>query len=488
MTLNDKISLLPRSSGVYKFYNKDKQILYIGKAHNLKSRVTSYFSDTHEDRPRIIGMIPLIKDLEVIQTDNDIEALILESALIKKEQPNYNTDLKDDKSYAYLYINTKADFPTVKILRQISKKEFRDGKAFGPYPSGKSIKTVFKYLRKIYPFCTSKDPTKACFDSQIGLCPGVVSKEEYRVNIDNIINFLNGKNKNLVEQLTNKMHEYSDNKEYEKAAELRDRITDLNYLTLKVDSQHLNDEREYVEVKRNREIRALTLLSKELNIDSLNRIECYDISNIGGKNAYGSMTVAIEGHLDSSKYRIFKIRGIDEPNDPKMLTEVLNRRLKHIDNDTDESLSSLPNIILIDGGKGQLSTLKDTIPTNIKLLGITKGRKYKRKGGRLKDEFWEIQNNEVIQIKLRNTKILTQLRDEAHRFAILHHRKSRSKSMIKSYLDNIPNVGPKTKKILKHSFASQEDLIQNTGKLDEIIKNTKIVKSIKDYFQGLKKV
>nr|HVX92959.1 UvrB/UvrC motif-containing protein [Candidatus Dojkabacteria bacterium] len=230
-SLQEKISLLPLKPGVYKFYDNSHKLLYIGKAHSLKSRVSSYFSSDHEDRPRIIGMIPLIADVEVTQTDNDIEALVLESALIKKFLPKFNSDLKDDKSYAWLYITTRDKYPTVKIVRTLNKKEFTRGQLFGPYPSGTAIKRVFNYLRKLYPFCTAKDPTKPCFYSRIGLCPGPdVSPEQYRKNIDGIIKFLKGNNKNHIKELEKKMVEYSAKQEYEKAGELRDKINDLKYL------------------------------------------------------------------------------------------------------------------------------------------------------------------------------------------------------------------------------------------------------------------
>ncbi len=483
--LQDKITLLPRSSGIYKFLNREGKVLYIGKAHNLKSRVSSYFSDTHLDRPRIVGMIPLIADINYVETDNDIEALVLESALIKREQPKYNTDAKDDKSYSYLYINIKHDYPTVRIVRQVSKAELKEGKLFGPYPSGGSVRRVFHYLRRIFPFCTSKDPTKPCFDMHIGLCPGPIPSQEYRKNINGIIEFLKGKSNHLIKNVVDEMELASDNQEYESAAILRDKVNDLRYLTSKIRVDNMENELEYVQIRRQRAKKRLQSLAKELNINQIHRVECYDISNLQGKFAYGSMAVAIDGINDNSQYRIFKIRGVDIPNDLAMLSEVLRRRIKYLRNELDVSLGQIPTIILIDGGGNQLQAVNDLVPKDIVLLGITKGRKYRRKGGRLLDEFWKIENNEIVQLKLRNTQSLSLLRDEAHRFALLHHRKAKAKGNIKSYLDEIPLVGPKTKKLLKQAFSSKE-LLRSTSreKLVGIVKNSKIADAIIEYFKA----
>lgn len=485
MEIKDKITLLPNTSGVYKFFDKNNSLLYVGKAVNLRNRVSSYFKGNLEDRPRIIPMINQIYDVEYIETNNEIEALVLESAIIRKEQPKYNSDLKDDKSYAYLYINTQDDFPTVKIIRDFNIQKYKKGKLFGPYPSGRAVKSVFRYLRRLYPFCTSKDPTKPCFESQIGLCPGVVSKEIYSENINGIINFLKGKDLDLIKKLEIQMENESKKLNFEKAAFLRDKLNDLRYLTSKIDTNNLNSEIDYISIKRETEYKLVTKLGNELGIDTPLRIECYDISNLSGKHAYGSMTVAINGSIDTSEYRIFKIKKLDTPNDYEMLFEVLKRRLNHINNDIiDNSLNSTPNIILIDGGKGQLNKLKELIPQNILLLGITKGRKYKRKGGRLKDEFLKLIKEEITPVKIRNYSILSRLRDEAHRFAILHHRKSRGKGQIKSYLDDIPNVGPKTKKLLKSKYSFEQLKLENKENLIKIIKNEKIVNSIINYFKS----
>src|SRR5690606_10545682 len=258
--------------------SSDLTIIYIGKAVNLKSRVSSYFSNKHMDRPRIIQMLELVDSVEVVETENEIEALVLESALVKKEQPKFNSELKDDKSYAWLYINTQDDYPTVKIVRTIKREEFKRGRLFGPYPSGRAVSQVFKYLRKLYPFCTSKDPTKPCFHYYIGLCPGPdATKEAYRSNINGVIKFLSGRQKTHIHTLEKQMREYANQKEFEKAAQLRDKIQDLKYLGQKINFGYFNTEQDYVQAREERIRTSLSDLADELGVRELGRIECYDI-------------------------------------------------------------------------------------------------------------------------------------------------------------------------------------------------------------------
>ncbi len=413
--------------GIYKFLDKKGVILYIGKAQNLKQRVSSYFKDNLEDRPWIRKMMPLVKDIQTIETDNEIEALVLESALIKKYKPKYNLALKDDKSYAWIYISTKEKFPTVKIVRTLKRGEYNKRNLFGPYPKGYTVKKVYTYLRKLYPFCTCKESSKRnCIYFDIGLCPGPyqgnISKEKYMKNIQEIRKFLSGKKSGHIQQLEKEMKIYSDSREYEKAKLLRDRINDLKYIGERREYDFFETEEEYL-MKRKKSLKdSFDKLSTELSLPNLKRIECYDISNIQGKLAYGSMAVVEDGEVDSSKYRIFRIKTIDKPNDPAMLHEVLGRRFK--------KMNKYPEIVLIDGGKGQLSKIKEIIPNSILILGISKGKHIKKVGGKPADEFWAFIEEEIKQVKIRNTKILIALRDEAHRFAIKYHRNLRSKTIL----------------------------------------------------------
>jgi excinuclease ABC subunit C len=483
--LRVKIESLPPTSGIYKFLNEKGEILYIGKAANLKSRVSSYFREELFDRPRIRQMMPLVSDIEIQETNNEIEALVLESALVKEVQPPFNSDLKDDKSYAWIYISTREKFPTVKIVRSLKKGEYKRGRMFGPYPSGYTVKRVFSYLRKIYPFCICKGKDcKSSLDYHIGLCPGPyagkISEEEYRENINNIIKFLNGKQSNHIKRLEKEMKTYSEREDFEKAAELRDRIKDLRYIGQSIDFTYYDDSNSYKSKREKARESSFGTLQYELGLKRLKRIECYDISNMQGKHAYGSMVVANKGKLDRGDYRIFRIKGKDTPDDPGMLREVLERRFKTVHEDTDSSLSKLPEIVLIDGGKSQLSAVKDSIPSKILLLGISKGKHIKRKGGLKIDEFWVVKNGEIYQVNLSSTEVLIDLRNEAHRFAISHYRRRSLKESKKSALDNIPGVGNVRKKALIKSFKSIEGIKGATvEQINEVLKNRNLSNLVK---------
>ncbi|NLB12039.1 GIY-YIG nuclease family protein, partial [Candidatus Dojkabacteria bacterium] len=352
-----KIDLLPQKPGIYKFLDKEKEILYIGKATNLKNRVRSYFSSNLYDRPRIKQIIPLIHSIEVIETNNEIESLVLESILIKKYKPLYNTEKKDDKSYVWIYISTKDIFPTVKIVRKVTNTELKKGRLFGPYPNSSSTKRIFTYLRKLYPFCTCKKETsRECLYFHLGLCPGPysghISKDDYRKNINEIIKFLEGRKRGQIKELEREMKIYSQDKKYEKAAELRDKITDLKYLGESIDFVYEDTEKSYLERRKETLKRSFLALKTEIGVRTLSRIECYDVSNIQGKNAYVSMVVAEDGIINRSQYRIFKIKGEEKPNDPLMLKEAISRRF---DIKNREKYDKLPDLVLIDGGKAQLS-------------------------------------------------------------------------------------------------------------------------------------
>ena len=471
-----KLNTLPDVSGVYKFLDEKGNILYIGKAINLKKRVYSYFYLDLIDRPRVKQMIPLVKDFEIIETNNEIEALVLESALIKKYLPSYNTDLKDDKSYAWIYIDTKSEFPTVKIVRTLKKGEYKNGRLFGPFPSGFTIKRVYSYLRKLYPFCTCKN--KDCKSSlyfHIGLCPGpyagAISKDDYRKNINSIIKFLSGKQENHIKRLEREMRVYSKNEEYEKALQLRDRIKDLRYIGQDIDFTYYDDIESYESKREKARKSSFDYLAMELGISELKRIECYDISNIQGKYAYGSMVVASDGVIDRSSYRVFRIKESDTPNDFIMLKEVIRRRLS--------MRESIPDIILIDGGKGQLSSVNSLIPKNITLMGISKGKYLKRKGKKLNDEFWICKEGQIYRINIESPEILIDLRNEAHRFAITYFRKRSIKESKISVLDRIEGIGVKRRKELLRKFGSL-DMIKKAKYEDiySVVKNRKVVDRI----------
>ncbi|HVX93103.1 MAG TPA: excinuclease ABC subunit UvrC, partial [Candidatus Dojkabacteria bacterium] len=242
---------------------------------------------------------------------------------------------------------------------------------------------------------------------------------------------------------------------------------------------YFNSEQEYVAKREDRIRESLNRLEEELGYKDLSRIECYDISNIQGQMSYGSMTVALNGISTNSHYRIFKIKEDGKPEDPQMLKEVLTRRLGHIHKDKDESLSSKPDMLLIDGGVSQLSYIKSIVPSDIYLLGISKGKRLKRKGAKKVDEFWKVENGMIERVEVKNKEILVNLRDEAHRFALLHHRKLRKFVQKKSVLDEIEGIGLKRKKELLKKFGNIEGIKKaSKDELYEVVKNIKVVEKL----------
>lgn len=390
---------MPSTPGVYIMKNSDGRILYIGKAVNLRRRVSSYFQKSHDYR--IEKLISAVKKLDYKKTDTGLEALILESELIKKYQPPFNILEKDDKSFLYVEI-TKEKFPRVLLVRGKDLKNFNSA-VFGPFLSARSLKEAVKIIRRIFPF-SIHDPksiglkTKACFDYQLGLCPGTclekISTKEYRKNIRNVKLFFQGKKTQILKSLKKEMEISSRNLEFEKAAKIKKQIFALKHIE---DVAFISESDFSVE-----------------NTAKKTRIEGYDISNISGTSAVGSMVVFVDGKSDKSQYRKFRIKTVRGSDDTGMLYEILERRFR-------KSAASekwpLPDIILVDGGKGQVSAAKSVLREKglkISILGIAKGPERKR--------------NDIIGIIPEGVdkKILVQVRDEAHRFAVTYHRKIRN--------------------------------------------------------------
>ncbi len=394
--MKNLFSEIPESSGVYLMKSTKGEILYVGKAGNLRRRVSSYFQKSLD--ARLTALVGKIKIIDYKKTDTALEALILESKLIKKNSPPFNIREKDDKSFLYVEI-TKDFFPRVLLVR--GKSEFK-GKGFGPFTSASAIREALRILRRIFPWSThsGSDTQKPCFDYQIGLCPGVcigaISRADYLKNIKNVEFIFQGKKKAILKNLKKGMKLASKNLEFEKAAKFRRQIFAL---------QHIQD----IALINDSEIR-----NSDLEIrNSAKRIEGYDISNISGHSAVGSMVVFINNEPAKSEYRKFKIRTISKPNDVGMLKEVLRRRFKNS--------WPLPNLILVDGGTGQVNSARKVLAEfgfKIPVLGIAKGAKRK--------------NNKIVGGGQKNIPIpvLIQVRDEAHRFAVGYHKKLRSEGFL----------------------------------------------------------
>ena len=395
---------IPDTPGVYFFLDENKKTLYIGKATSLRSRVRSYCSqDIVTTRgPKIVAMLEKTTDVKWKTTDSVLEALLLEAQLIKKHQPPYNTDEKDDKSFYYIII-TKEKFPRVLLVRgrdMRTKETMNIRYTFGPFPQGGSLKEALKIVRKIFPFRDFCKPFsgKPCFNAQIGLCPGVcvgvVTSAEYAQTIRNIKLFFEGKKSTIVKTLEKQMSKHAYKMEFEKAQEIKKTLFAL---------QHIYD---------------VSLLKKDtmvVNDQDVFRIEAYDVAHLSGKNVVGVMTVLENGVPNTNEYRQFKLT-IERNDDGKNLEEILTRRLKH-------SEWRLPNLIAVDGFEVQINVALKTLADfrlTIPVVGVVKDTHHNPKS---------IVGDKTLTQKHHDAILL--VNSEAHRFAIAFHRHRRAKSFLK---------------------------------------------------------
>lgn len=409
---------MPQSPGIYIFKDKNNQIIYIGKSKNLKNRVSSYFKTPLKLGPKTSILVNQIKDISFIKVESEIEALLLEASLIKKHQPKYNIDLKDGKSYPYIKITKKEEFPRVILSRQMLK----DGSLyFGPFPDSGKVRFILRWLRKIIPYCSCKNHPKSCLYYHLGLCPHPsyeTDKIGYQKNIRKIIDFLSGRKSKIIKDLNKEMNQYSKTLDFEKAAKVKKQIETIEFITSqRVLSQEYIENPNLIEDKRNEE---LFDLQKVLNLRVKPEIiECYDISNTSGKEATGSLVTFLNGEPEKSKYKKFKIKTINTPDDYAMLKEVFVRRFNNN--------WPLPDLFVVDGGKGQFEILQNILnKRNLKIpvIGLAKRFEeiYSQKDGKLQVT--------SLSLSLPSIKLLQRLRDEAHRFAKFYHIKLRKNKFL----------------------------------------------------------
>ncbi len=371
----------PKSPGIYFWLNKNKKSIYIGRANNLKQRLSQYWQKNIDSKTR--EMLKNAYDLKYQETENILESIILEAKNIKKYWPLYNIKDRDNRSFIYIIID-KSKYPKIELIRerQLNKLNKKDYHIYGPYQSFKLINTALKLIRRIFPYSLcQKNLGKPCFDRQIGLCPGLctgeISISDYNKNIENIKLLLNGQRNKVLEQLKKENPE--------KAIALK----------------HIQD---------------VSLLEREFSLENqkFSRIEAYDISHWQGKNPYGSMVVMEEGRINKSQYRLFKIKNTQSGNDEEALLETLSRRLRH-------SEWSFPDLIVIDGGRPQVYYLQKKLKNKFNLVGISK----------YQDDKLIFVKNESEKNKKEIKKIKAQLitlRDESHRFSNFARKRSISSS------------------------------------------------------------
>jgi excinuclease ABC subunit C len=411
---------LPQKPGVYLLLDNSGEVLYVGKAKQLKNRVSSYFANPSQLLGKTRALVSQVKKIKVIIVESELESLLLEANLIKKYAPKYNVRLTDGKAYPLIRITLKDTFPAVVTAR---RPEDAMSLYFGPYPNAKAMHTVLRILRRIFPFqSTINHSPKVCLYHHLNLCPCInalpteENKKTYKKNLHYIIDFLEGKTKKVISDLEKERGNASENENFEQAAILQKQIDAIFLITSPVHSPfeyetnpNLRSDVREQEMKSLQEI----LMQNNVHISFPLRIECYDNSNIQGTNPTSSMVVLTNGEIDKSQYRKFKIKTVKGPNDFASMQEVLQRRIKHTE-------WPFPQLFVVDGGKGQISAAKEVLAKNgitIPLIGLAK-----REETLITSDFREIH----LPKHAKALQLIMRIRDEAHRFAITYHRKLRS--------------------------------------------------------------
>ncbi|MBZ0221065.1 MAG: excinuclease ABC subunit UvrC [Candidatus Methylomirabilis sp.] len=582
--IEEKLAKLPQFPGVYIMKGSSGEVLYIGKAKDLRARVRSYFRESGGDgRYAVRFLSSRTADIDYIVTTNEKEALLLEDTLLKRHKPRYNIRLKDSKTYVSIKITMKEKFPRILVTRQRKKDGSR---YFGPYISAREVRDTIKFIRRIFPLCVCSESefrnrVRPCLDYQIGLCAapaaGLISEEAYRELVDGAIMFLEGKNRELLKMLREKMKEASAALEFEKAARLRDRILSIEGMleeqkvvaaraadqdvfafirerdSILLQALYIRDGRltggsdyffhdaglpdeeilssfiaeyyrgerfvpdeaivqteledrdvleDWLSEKKGRRV-SLTMpqrggkarllemarsnaaealrkrseaaasragvleeLQKRFRLKGApHRIEAYDISNIGGSQAVGAMVAFRDGEPDKDSYRLFRIRGLEGPDDYAMMYQVLSRRFLM---EEAGKGPGLPDLVIVDGGKGQLNiavqALKELGIRGVEVRALAKDRENGppvRKDAASKGErvfIPGVKDPVLLKEGSKPDLLVRRMRDEVHRSAISYHRKLRSKEL-GSLLDRVPGIGGKKKKALFERFGDLESIL-----------------------------
>lgn len=608
--IEDELKKLPKKPGVYIMHDERDEIIYVGKAKNLKNRVSQYFRDNPQRTAKINKMISLISYFEYIVVDSELEALILECNLIKEHRPKYNTMLMDGKGYPFIKVTVGETFPRVMFAHEQRRDK---AKYFGPYTSGEAAKKVVDMLCSAYSLrrCNkniTETPTvqRPCLYYHMKACKapcmGYIGKEEYRRMIDEILDFFGGNTEKLSKELERKMYEASEAMEFEAAAEYRDLLADIRKLTEKqkatdtnagdrdIIAYAKNDDSAVVQVfyiregkmvgrdhyfmrlveqekgdilagfikqfyagtpfipreiflceepaeiellsewltqKRGQKVHikvpqkgskeklvelavknaklvleqdsekikreeartkgAVRGICELLGIKNIRRIESYDISNISGFESVGSMVVYEDGKPKKNDYRKFRIRSVQGPDDYGSMREMLKRRFLRAQTEEiskkDDSFTTYPELIMMDGGKGQVNCalqILDEFKLDIPVCGMVKDDNHRTRGIYF--------NGEELPIDTHSEefRLITRIQDETHRFAIEYHRLLRSKTQVHSVLDEIKGVGKERRRAIMKHFASIDDV--KAASVEELMKvpamNRPAAESIYNFFRS----
>ena len=442
--LQKKIHDLPDLPGVYLFRDKSGRIIYAGKALSLRNRVRSYFQASRSFDPKTELLVNEIADMEHYPAASEAEAFFLESRFIKTYQPHYNVDLRDDKTFPLVRI-TKSDFPRIEIIR--GRKE-KDAYYFGPFTEAWALRRAVRNLRRIFPLvgCRRRinpaNPVRPCFDYNLkrclAPCAGKTTQEEYNRTVRALLSFFQGKDRRIISELKTAMKKSAGELNFEEAARIRDEIDVLR--RVQKHPKALGRERPSQKTALNLKD-SLGLLKEPV------RIEAYDISNLFGQEAVGSMVTFLAGEPCRKMYRRFRIREVEGINDCAMTAEILRRRFL-------KKEWPLPDLILIDGGRGQVEianrVLRASRHRGISLVGLAKEEEQIFAPGKRKPLPVFRSSPEGL--------FLQRIRDEAHRFAVSYHRNLQRKKVTASALDSIPGIGPRRKALLWRKFSSLEEI------------------------------
>ncbi|MBI1883428.1 MAG: excinuclease ABC subunit UvrC [Chlamydiae bacterium] len=454
--IQKKVRETPQKPGIYLMRDEMGQIIYVGKAKRLRARLLSHFQG-RDLSPKAKAMLGAVRDIDFILLKSEEEALILECQYIKEFKPKYNVSYRDDKTYPFLKVTLNEDFPRFLITRL--KKE--DGALYlGPYTDAAALKKTVEALQKIFRIrtCTPRHPTerdyKHCLYQMMHWCsaPCVekISAQDYRASVESACQVLMGHSNETYNRISAEMKEASGNLDFEKAALLRDRLRALENI---VSSRH-RSVRNFKRLSSHAQAEALEL-GQVLGLEKPpQRIEAFDISCLSGSEAVGSMVHFFEGHPDKRFYRRFKIKTVEGINDFAMMHEVVTRRYKRLK----EEGGVFPDLILIDGGKGQLSYALSALEAlgldSLAVIGLAK--RY--------EEIVTPHGKDSIRLGSDSgaLHLIQRVRDEAHRFAVTYHKKLRAAKLKESLLDDVPGLGDAKKKLLMEHFGSVEKIKKAT--------------------------
>lgn len=449
--VREKLKTIPDEPGCYLMRDIGGRIIYVGKALSLRKRVGSYFrpSTLRHAEPKLRGLIKTVADLDVIVARNEAEALLTEGRLIKEYKPRYNSFFKDDKRFLLIRADTGRPFPSFAFCRLA-----RDDGAmyFGPYTSATAVRSAIEFvekkfgLRKCKPRLPDEETHKHCLDDIVRFCSapciGKVTREEYDAHFAEACEFLKGHRPKYMSEIADEMNEASNKRQYEKAARLRDLLSNLRQTTAR-QARMLPT----AEMKRADAMAGVRELKGALGLRKTPRvIEAFDISNISGTMAVASMVCSVDGMPRRNRYRRYRIKGVEGSDDQAMIHEVVFRRTERVSLEG----AKLPDLILVDGGITQLhagiKALRESGALECDIIGLAKKHEEIYLPGRPEPE--------RLDRDSLGLKVLRRLRDEAHRFALEYHRNLRSKRIRESILDDIAGIGPAKKKALLAEFGS----------------------------------